>query len=86
MEAGIDKVVCWSQMILTIIAVDEREVLQVSIIVEDEIVEDDHAKKLQYLNRSRPHIFADDIGTFLITQIAILVVTPAIDLGSWRRA
>ena len=41
METGIDEVVCWSEMIFPITAIDEWEVLQVGIIIEGEIVEHD---------------------------------------------
>ena len=37
MQACIDKIVCWSQVILTITSIYERKVLEMGIIIEGEI-------------------------------------------------
>ena len=80
MQTCIDEIVCWSQMIFSVTAVDEREVLQVGIIIEGEIVEHDDTEKLQNLHRSCLNIPADDVSTLLVTQIAVFEIAASIGI------
>ena len=84
MEACIDEIIGRSQMVLSVTSVNEREVLEVGIIIEGEIVEHHYAEEFQYLNRSSIYILADDISTFLITQVAVFVITTSIDVCQTR--
>ena len=44
------------------------------IIIESEIVEDNDAEILQDFDGSSLDVFADDVSTFLITQITISLI------------
>ena len=65
-------------MIFPIATIHQGEVLQVSIIVQNQIIEDNYAEELQDFNGSRLGVTANDFSTFFITQIAVLVVAAAI--------
>ena len=67
MEAGVDEVVCRGKVVFAITSVDKREVLQVSIIIQGEIVEHDDTEEFQDFNGSRFNVFTNDVGAFLIT-------------------
>ena len=72
MQTCVDEVVSWSKMIFSVTTVDKREVLQMCIIIEGKIVEDNDAEVLQDFDGSSLDVFADDVSTFLITQITQL--------------
>ena len=78
MQTCIDEVVCWSKMIFSITTVDKREVLQMCIIIEGKIVEHNDTEKLQNFYGRSLNILANDVCTFLITQITILEITSSI--------
>ena len=51
------------------------------IIIESEIVEDNDAEVLQDFDGSSLDVFADDVSTFLITQITIFEIAATIGIG-----
>ena len=51
------------------------------IIIESEIVEDNNAEVLQDFDGSSLDVFADDVCTFLITQITIFEIAATIGIG-----
>ena len=69
------------QMILTIASIDQREVLQVRIVVVGQIIKHHYTEKFQYLNRCSLYIFTNDAGTLLITQITVFEVAASIGIG-----
>ena len=81
MKTGIDEVVGRGKMIFPVTAVDEGEILQMRIIVERKIVEDNDAEEFQDFYGSRLYILADDVCTFLITQVAVLEIATTVGIG-----
>ena len=67
MQTGVDEVIGWSKMIFPITTIDEREILQMGIIIEGEIIEHDDTEKLQNFYRCSFDVFAYDVSTFLVT-------------------
>ena len=51
------------------------------VIVEGKIVEDNDAEELQDFDGSSLDVFADDVSTFLITQVAVLEIAATIGIG-----
>lgn len=67
MKVGVDKVVCRSEAVFAIATANQREILQMGIIIERKVIEHHDTEELQYLNGGSCDIFADYICTLFIT-------------------
>ena len=81
MQACVDEVVGWSQMIFPVTSVNQREILKMCIIVECEIIEDYDSEESHDFNRCSLHVSADNVGTFFITKVIVFEVAASIGIG-----
>ena len=51
------------------------------IVIEGEIVEDNHSEELQNFYRSSFDVLTDDVSTFLITEITIFEIATTISIS-----
>ena len=81
MKARIDKVVGWGEMVFAVTTIDKREVLQMGIVIQNQIVEYNDAEELQHLDGCRHRVSANQLSTFLIAQMTVLIVAASVDFG-----